>query len=176
MKLNSFASNKISSWWYDVKHDAASVQSMILSCSILGWTTTALFFLGFSLQSLRCRRVESVIAGGKHCYWSVPDRPGHAEYLHHGIQGNTENTFLTTVNCFLIHSQYLRWRSFSPQTQLCSDHGHSPLMKKVFDVHLCFLKINQSETALKQVFTSLRTFIYKVRMMSRMCLLWSYVL
>lgn len=35
-------------------------------------------------------------------------------------------------------------------------------MKKVFEVHLCFLRINQSETALKQVFTSLRTFIYKV--------------
>lgn len=51
---------------------------------------------------------------------------------------------------------------FSPQTQLCSDHGHSPLMKRVFEVHLCFLRINQSETALKQVFTSLRTFIYKV--------------
>lgn len=51
----------------------------------------------------------------------------------------------------------------SPQTQLCSDHGHSPLMKKVFEVHLCFLQINQSETALKQIFTSLRTFIYKVR-------------
>uniref|UniRef100_A0A674EXG2 Dedicator of cytokinesis 9 n=1 Tax=Salmo trutta TaxID=8032 RepID=A0A674EXG2_SALTR len=47
------------------------------------------------------------------------------------------------------------------KTQLCSDHGHNPLMKKVFQVHLCFLQINQSETALKQVFTSLRTFIYK---------------
>ncbi|XP_056610167.1 dedicator of cytokinesis protein 9 isoform X2 [Triplophysa dalaica] len=47
------------------------------------------------------------------------------------------------------------------KTQLSLDHGHSPLMKKVFQVHLCFLQINQSETALKQVFTSLRTFIYK---------------
>ncbi|XP_056145327.1 dedicator of cytokinesis protein 9-like isoform X4 [Lampris incognitus] len=47
------------------------------------------------------------------------------------------------------------------KAQLCSDHGHNPLMKKVFEVHLCFLQINQSETALKQVFTSLRTFIYK---------------
>uniref|UniRef100_A0A4W6G3T5 Dedicator of cytokinesis 9 n=1 Tax=Lates calcarifer TaxID=8187 RepID=A0A4W6G3T5_LATCA len=56
---------------------------------------------------------------------------------------------------------FLRRCSLSPQTQLCSDHGHSPLMKKVFEVHLCFLRINQSETALKQVFTSLRTFIYK---------------
>lgn len=50
----------------------------------------------------------------------------------------------------------------SSQTQLCCDYGHNPLMKKVFEVHLCFLQINQSETALKQVFTSLRTFIYKV--------------
>uniref|UniRef100_A0A672MGI8 Dedicator of cytokinesis 9 n=1 Tax=Sinocyclocheilus grahami TaxID=75366 RepID=A0A672MGI8_SINGR len=48
------------------------------------------------------------------------------------------------------------------KTQLSLDHGHNPLMKKVFQVHLCFLQINQSETALKQVFTSLRTFIYKV--------------
>uniref|UniRef100_A0A8C1N156 Dedicator of cytokinesis 9 n=1 Tax=Cyprinus carpio TaxID=7962 RepID=A0A8C1N156_CYPCA len=47
------------------------------------------------------------------------------------------------------------------KTQLSLDHGHNPLMKKVFQVHLCFLQINQSETALRQVFTSLRTFIYK---------------
>uniref|UniRef100_A0A8C5H908 Dedicator of cytokinesis protein 9-like n=1 Tax=Gouania willdenowi TaxID=441366 RepID=A0A8C5H908_GOUWI len=45
--------------------------------------------------------------------------------------------------------------------QLNSDLGHNPLMKKVFQVHLSFLQIPQSETALKQVFTSLRTFIYK---------------
>uniref|UniRef100_A0A7N9AMX8 Dedicator of cytokinesis 9b n=1 Tax=Mastacembelus armatus TaxID=205130 RepID=A0A7N9AMX8_9TELE len=47
------------------------------------------------------------------------------------------------------------------KTQLNSDLGHNPLMKKVFQVHLCFLQIHQSEAALKQVFTSLRTFIYK---------------
>uniref|UniRef100_A0A8B9JUN4 Dedicator of cytokinesis 9 n=1 Tax=Astyanax mexicanus TaxID=7994 RepID=A0A8B9JUN4_ASTMX len=47
------------------------------------------------------------------------------------------------------------------KTQLSLDYGHNPLMKKVFAVHLCFLQINQSETALKQVFTFLRTFIYK---------------
>uniref|UniRef100_A0AAR2M140 Dedicator of cytokinesis 9 n=1 Tax=Pygocentrus nattereri TaxID=42514 RepID=A0AAR2M140_PYGNA len=47
------------------------------------------------------------------------------------------------------------------KTQLSLDHGHNPLMKKVFAVHLSFLQINQSETALKQVFTFLRTFIYK---------------
>ncbi|XP_064413718.1 dedicator of cytokinesis protein 9 isoform X1 [Latimeria chalumnae] len=51
--------------------------------------------------------------------------------------------------------------SMAYKTQLLADHGHNPLMKKVFDVHLCFLRINQSESALKQVFTNLRTFIYK---------------
>ncbi|XP_037552296.1 dedicator of cytokinesis protein 9 [Nematolebias whitei] len=47
------------------------------------------------------------------------------------------------------------------KTQLTSDLGHNPLMKKVFQVHLCFLQISQSEAALKQVFASLRTLIYK---------------
>lgn len=36
-------------------------------------------------------------------------------------------------------------------------------MKKVFDVYLCFLQKHQSETALKNVFTALRSLIYKVR-------------
>ncbi|XP_047211342.1 dedicator of cytokinesis protein 9-like isoform X6 [Girardinichthys multiradiatus] len=47
------------------------------------------------------------------------------------------------------------------KTQLNSDLGHNSLMKKVFQVHLCFLQIPQSEAALKQVFTSVRTFIFK---------------
>ena len=61
--------------------------------------------------------------------------------------------------CIVITS----WLVRPPQTQLTSDLGHNPLMKKVFQVHLCFLQIPQSEAALKQVFTSLRTFIYKVK-------------
>uniref|UniRef100_A0A672RFP0 Dedicator of cytokinesis 9 n=1 Tax=Sinocyclocheilus grahami TaxID=75366 RepID=A0A672RFP0_SINGR len=60
-------------------------------------------------------------------------------------------TVLDTLSIFII----------AFKTPLSLDHGHNPLMKKVFQVHLCFLQINQSETALKQVFTSLRTFIYK---------------
>ncbi|KAA0716136.1 Dedicator of cytokinesis protein 9 [Triplophysa tibetana] len=61
-------------------------------------------------------------------------------------------------------NQSLLEGNIATETQLSLDHGHSPLMKKVFQVHLCFLQINQSETALKQVFTSLRTFIYKAAM------------
>lgn len=48
------------------------------------------------------------------------------------------------------------------QTQLLSNDGHNPLMKKVFDIHLAFLKNGQSEAALKHVFASLRAFISKV--------------
>uniref|UniRef100_A0A8C8SQQ6 Dedicator of cytokinesis 9 n=1 Tax=Pelusios castaneus TaxID=367368 RepID=A0A8C8SQQ6_9SAUR len=47
------------------------------------------------------------------------------------------------------------------KNQLLTDHGHNPLMKKVFDVYLCFLKKNQSETALKSVFIALRALIFK---------------
>uniref|UniRef100_A0A8C0H887 Dedicator of cytokinesis 9 n=1 Tax=Chelonoidis abingdonii TaxID=106734 RepID=A0A8C0H887_CHEAB len=47
------------------------------------------------------------------------------------------------------------------KNQLLTDHGHNPLMKKVFDVYLCFLQKNQSETALKTVFIALRTLIFK---------------
>ncbi|KAF5890555.1 dedicator of cytokinesis protein 9-like isoform X5, partial [Clarias magur] len=47
------------------------------------------------------------------------------------------------------------------KTQLCADLGHNSLMKKVFQVHLCFLQIAQSELALKQVFSSLRAFIHQ---------------
>ena len=36
-------------------------------------------------------------------------------------------------------------------------------MKKVFDIHLAFLKNGQSEVSLKHVFASLRVFISKVR-------------
>ncbi|KAL2304287.1 hypothetical protein Nmel_013032 [Mimus melanotis] len=47
------------------------------------------------------------------------------------------------------------------KAQLLSNDGHNPLMKKVFDIHLAFLKNGQSEAALKHVFASLRAFISK---------------
>uniref|UniRef100_A0A8C2CN86 Dedicator of cytokinesis 9b n=1 Tax=Cyprinus carpio TaxID=7962 RepID=A0A8C2CN86_CYPCA len=61
-------------------------------------------------------------------------------------------TVLDTLSVFIM--------GFKVQTT-SGNLGHNPLMKKVFQVHLCFLQIPQSETALKQVFTSLRTFIFK---------------
>ena len=36
-------------------------------------------------------------------------------------------------------------------------------MKKLFDIYLTFLKVGQSEAALRHVFASLRAFINKVR-------------
>ncbi|XP_053129814.1 dedicator of cytokinesis protein 11 isoform X3 [Hemicordylus capensis] len=47
------------------------------------------------------------------------------------------------------------------KNQLLNNDGHNPLMKKVFDVHLAFLKNGQSEATLKHVFASLRAFINK---------------
>lgn len=48
------------------------------------------------------------------------------------------------------------------QTQLLDSDGHNTLMKKVFDIYLTFLKVSQSESALRHVFAALRAFINKV--------------
>ncbi|XP_077399653.1 dedicator of cytokinesis protein 11 isoform X1 [Vanacampus margaritifer] len=47
------------------------------------------------------------------------------------------------------------------KTQLTDSDGHNPLMRKVFDVYLTFLKVSQSEAALRHVFAALRAFMSK---------------
>ncbi|OXB79917.1 UNVERIFIED_CONTAM: hypothetical protein H355_000947 [Colinus virginianus] len=84
---------------------------------------------------------------------------GHsdADVLHQSLlEANTATevclTILDTLSLF----------TMAFKNQLLTDHGHNPLMKKVFDVYLCFLQKNQSETALKNVFIALRALIFKV--------------
>uniref|UniRef100_A0A669R6G1 Dedicator of cytokinesis 9 n=1 Tax=Phasianus colchicus TaxID=9054 RepID=A0A669R6G1_PHACC len=83
---------------------------------------------------------------------------GHsdADVLHQSLlEANTATevclTILDTLSLF----------TMAFKNQLLTDHGHNPLMKKVFDVYLCFLQKNQSETALKNVFIALRALIFK---------------
>ncbi|XP_077597849.1 dedicator of cytokinesis protein 11 isoform X2 [Stigmatopora nigra] len=47
------------------------------------------------------------------------------------------------------------------KTQLTDSDGHNPLMRKVFDVYLTFLKVSQSEAAYRHVFAALRAFMNK---------------
>ncbi|XP_041436699.1 dedicator of cytokinesis 9 L homeolog isoform X6 [Xenopus laevis] len=83
---------------------------------------------------------------------------GHsdADILH---QSSLEANIATEVCLTILDTLSLFTMAF--KNQLLADHGHNPLMKKVFDVYLCFLQKNQSETALKNVFTALRCLIYK---------------
>ncbi|KYO32725.1 hypothetical protein Y1Q_0009334 [Alligator mississippiensis] len=79
-----------------------------------------------------------------------------ADVVHQALlEGNVATevclTVLDTISFFT--------QSF--KAQLLNNDGHNPLMKKVFDVHLAFLKNGQSEAALKHVFASLRAFISK---------------
>uniref|UniRef100_A0A8C2U523 Dedicator of cytokinesis 9 n=1 Tax=Coturnix japonica TaxID=93934 RepID=A0A8C2U523_COTJA len=83
---------------------------------------------------------------------------GHsdADVLHQSLlEANTATevclTILDTLSLF----------TMAFKNQLLTDLGHNPLMKKVFDVYLCFLQKNQSETALKHVFIALRALIFK---------------
>ncbi|XP_042829681.1 dedicator of cytokinesis protein 11 isoform X4 [Panthera tigris] len=79
-----------------------------------------------------------------------------ADIFHQALlEGNTATevslTVLDTVSFF---TQCFK-------SQLLNNDGHNPLMKKVFDIHLAFLKNGQSEVSLKHVFASLRAFISK---------------
>ncbi|XP_073470519.1 dedicator of cytokinesis protein 9 isoform X8 [Aquarana catesbeiana] len=83
---------------------------------------------------------------------------GHsdADILHQSL---LEANIATEVCLTILDTLSLFTMAF--KNQLFADHGHNPLMKKVFDVYLCFLQKNQSETTLKNVFTALRSLIYK---------------
>ncbi|CAI5793355.1 Hypothetical predicted protein [Podarcis lilfordi] len=79
-----------------------------------------------------------------------------ADIVHQALlEGNTATevalTVLDTISFF----------SHCFKNQLLNNDGHNPLMKKVFDIHIAFLKNGQSEAALKHVFASLRAFINK---------------
>ncbi|XP_026709317.1 dedicator of cytokinesis protein 9 isoform X13 [Athene cunicularia] len=83
---------------------------------------------------------------------------GHsdADVLHQSL---LEANIATEVCLTILDTLSLFTMAF--KNQLLTDHGHNPLMKKVFDVYLCFLQKNQSETALKNVFIALRALIFK---------------
>ncbi|KAG8525152.1 Dedicator of cytokinesis protein 9, partial [Galemys pyrenaicus] len=98
------------------------------------------------------RKISSVLG------ISVDNGYGHsdADVLHQSL---LEANIATEVCLTALDTLSLFTLAF--KTQLLADHGHNPLMKKVFDVYLCFLQKHQSETALKNVFTALRSLIYK---------------
>lgn len=65
--------------------------------------------------------------------------------------------------CDLLICYFFHPLCIHTQTQLLDSDGQNPLMKKLFDIYLTFLKVGQSEAALRHVFASLRAFINKVR-------------
>ncbi|XP_044285118.1 dedicator of cytokinesis protein 9 isoform X16 [Varanus komodoensis] len=89
---------------------------------------------------------------------SVDNGYGHSEadVLHQAL---LEANIATEICLTILDTLSLFTMAF--KNQLLMDHGHNPLMKKVFDVYLCFLQKNQSETALKNVFSALRSLIFK---------------
>ncbi|KAH0505080.1 Dedicator of cytokinesis protein 11 [Microtus ochrogaster] len=80
-----------------------------------------------------------------------------ADIFHQALlEGNTATEVsLTVLDTISFFTQCFK-------SQLLNNDGHNPLMKKVFDIHLAFLKNGQSEASLKHVFASLRSFISKI--------------
>ncbi|XP_053329057.1 dedicator of cytokinesis protein 11 [Spea bombifrons] len=79
-----------------------------------------------------------------------------ADILHQALlEGNcATEVSLTVLDTISFFTQIFR-------TQLLNMECHNPLMKKVFDIYLAFMKNGQSEICLKHVFASLRAFISK---------------
>uniref|UniRef100_A0A8B9TU48 Dedicator of cytokinesis 11 n=1 Tax=Anas platyrhynchos TaxID=8839 RepID=A0A8B9TU48_ANAPL len=82
------------------------------------------------------------------------------QYLHLVGAGVLNTGNIATEVCLTVLDT-ISFFTQSFKTQLLSNDGHNPLMKKVFDIHLAFLKNGQSEAVLKHVFASLRAFISK---------------
>uniref|UniRef100_A0A3Q2CL51 Dedicator of cytokinesis 11 n=1 Tax=Cyprinodon variegatus TaxID=28743 RepID=A0A3Q2CL51_CYPVA len=82
--------------------------------------------------------------------------PTEAE-VHH--QALLEGNISTEVCLSILDVLSLFTQCF--KTQLLDSDGHNPLMRKVFDVYLTFLKVGQSEAAIRHVFAVLRGFISK---------------
>uniref|UniRef100_A0A3B4ZQC4 Dedicator of cytokinesis 11 n=1 Tax=Stegastes partitus TaxID=144197 RepID=A0A3B4ZQC4_9TELE len=82
--------------------------------------------------------------------------PSEAEIHHQALlEGNiSTEVCLSVLDVLSLFTQCFK-------TQLLDSEGHNPLMKKVFDVYLTFLKVSQSEAAFRHVFAALRAFINK---------------
>uniref|UniRef100_A0A7N8XR12 Dedicator of cytokinesis 11 n=1 Tax=Mastacembelus armatus TaxID=205130 RepID=A0A7N8XR12_9TELE len=82
--------------------------------------------------------------------------PSEAEIHHQALlEGNmSTEVSLSVLDVLSVFTQCFK-------TQLLDSEGHNPLMKKVFDVYLTFIKVGQSEAALRHVFATLRAFINK---------------
>ncbi|KAM3857704.1 dedicator of cytokinesis protein 11 [Diretmus argenteus] len=82
--------------------------------------------------------------------------PSEAEIHHQALlEGNiSTEACLSILDVLSLFTQCFK-------TQLLDSDGHNPLMKKVFDVYLAFLKVSQSEAALRHVFAALRALVNK---------------
>ncbi|XP_013878404.1 dedicator of cytokinesis protein 11 [Austrofundulus limnaeus] len=82
--------------------------------------------------------------------------PSEAEIHHQALlEGNiSTEVCLSVLDVLSLFTQWFK-------NQLMDSDGHNPLMRKVFDVYLTFLKVGQSEAAIKHVFAALRAFINK---------------
>ncbi|XP_061665045.1 dedicator of cytokinesis protein 11 [Syngnathoides biaculeatus] len=83
--------------------------------------------------------------------------PSEAEIHHQAVlEGN-----ISTEVCLSVLDVLSLFTQCFKSTQLADCDGHNPLMRKVIDVYLSFLKVSQSEAALRHVFAALRAFVNK---------------
>ncbi|RVE60178.1 hypothetical protein OJAV_G00178310 [Oryzias javanicus] len=116
-----------------------------------------------TMPAMRCNR-SSLMQNRLHQFspmeasftLNIGTGPSEAE-IHH--QALLEGNISTEVSLSVLDVLALFTQCY--KSQLLDSDGHNPLMKKVFDVYLTFLKVGQSEAAIRHVFAALRAFINK---------------
>uniref|UniRef100_A0A8C3VDM2 Dedicator of cytokinesis 11 n=1 Tax=Catharus ustulatus TaxID=91951 RepID=A0A8C3VDM2_CATUS len=151
----------ISPLWRQLGH---LMLCLALKTVILRGNTDAVFLVWHQAELFWMELANS--ASCCFCITSQTQRSVREEsYLYHTSEADIvhqallEGNIATEVCLTVLDTISFFTQSF--KTQLLSNDGHNPLMKKVFDIHLAFLKNGQSEAALKHVFASLRAFISK---------------
>uniref|UniRef100_A0A8C3N0Q3 Uncharacterized protein n=1 Tax=Geospiza parvula TaxID=87175 RepID=A0A8C3N0Q3_GEOPR len=133
-------------------------QSSTLGSSVVRYDKLDQSFAGFIVCLHQFQYMGKRYIASTYISFGISVGYGHsdADVLHQSL---LEANVATEVCITILDTLSLFTMAF--KNQLLTDHGHNPLMKKVFDVYLCFLQKNQSETALKNVFSALRALIFK---------------
>uniref|UniRef100_A0A3B3Z2W1 Dedicator of cytokinesis 11 n=1 Tax=Poecilia mexicana TaxID=48701 RepID=A0A3B3Z2W1_9TELE len=159
--------------YQNLKQLSAQPQMSSLGLDLLGFFAVLVHHLSSIIKLEKRRQHGKPLFFWTHCESATPAEyvfvinnssvsvfegagPSEAEIHHQALlEGNiSTEVSLSVLDVLSLFSQCFK-------TQLLDSDGHNPLMRKVFDVYLTFLKVGQSEAAIRHVFAALRGFINK---------------
>uniref|UniRef100_A0A7N8YPM1 Dedicator of cytokinesis 11 n=1 Tax=Mastacembelus armatus TaxID=205130 RepID=A0A7N8YPM1_9TELE len=149
----SFKPSTLFLWMYNSCRSQEVCASKLFSSDRKSQTMPVMRYNRASLMQTKINQFNTMEAS---LTLNIGTGPSEAEIHHQALlEGNmSTEVSLSVLDVLSVFTQCFK-------TQLLDSEGHNPLMKKVFDVYLTFIKVGQSEAALRHVFATLRAFINK---------------